>query len=281
MRISAAYQMCVQFVGYIATAGSDLRFGGTAFGYDLLIDYDEKGNENKRRYLVTAKHVIIECRDRGYEGKIRVRINTSDGKSSIVITSPSDWQISRYSKELIDVAALAVDQKQFTPEMQIDYLHSGMAVNNTMIGMLGIGEGDDTFVVGLFVNHAGKQRNLPIVRIGNIAAMPSEMITTPHYDIHAYLLEVRSVGGLSGSPVFLITDRASWPETILGQPAVSGKITLLGLIHGHWSVPKSGKMTDTEIHEEDVNQGIAMVVPAPYIEWLLKSTTTEYLDPKG
>jgi hypothetical protein len=57
--------------------------------------------------------------------------------------------------------------------------------------------------MGLFKSHYGEQRNIPIIRIGNIAALPEEPVQT-HYcgPTDAYLVEVRSIAGLSGSPVF-------------------------------------------------------------------------------
>ena len=44
-------------------------------------------------------------------------------------------------------------------------------VTEALIQEKKIGVGDEVAVVGLFRNHAGRKRNIPIVRIGNIAAM--------------------------------------------------------------------------------------------------------------
>jgi hypothetical protein len=50
--------------------------------------------------------------------------------------------------------------------------------------------------VGLFSEHQGAERNIPIVRVGNIAAMPEEpVLTTSWGAIDAYLIEARSIGG--------------------------------------------------------------------------------------
>lgn len=65
----------------------------------------------------------------------------------------------------------------------------------------GVGIGDEILMVGLFTKRHGFRRNIPIVRAGIIAAMPEEPIededTGNLYD--AYLAEIRSIGGLSGS----------------------------------------------------------------------------------
>ena len=64
--------------------------------------------------------------------------------------------------------------------------------------------GDEVFVVGLFRHRHGTQRNIPIVRVGNLAALTEEKVATNDFGlVDAYLIEARSIGGLSGSPVFL------------------------------------------------------------------------------
>jgi hypothetical protein len=73
--------------------------------------------------------------------------------------------------------------------------------------------------------------------------------------MEAYLIEARSIGGLSGSPVFVnlgvVRETPDRPPFTLGRVAVY----LLGLVHGHWDV-ESGL-----IGEANVNMGIAIVTP--------------------
>jgi hypothetical protein len=123
-----------------------------------------------------------------------------------------------------------------------------------------IGLGEETIIVGLFASHHGNARNIPIVRIGNIAAMPEEKVSTEIGKIDAYLVEARSIGGLSGSPVFvnmgIMRDRGGVLEV---EKRVDGKKTvraiyLLGLMHGHFDDKKNS-----------VNMGIGIVVPATKI----------------
>ena len=54
----------------------------------------------------------------------------------------------------------------------------------------------------------GRDRNFPIVRTGHIAMMPDEKIPKVKIgdwegNADAYLIESRSIGGWSGSPVFV------------------------------------------------------------------------------
>jgi hypothetical protein len=49
----------------------------------------------------------------------------------------------------------------------------------------------------------GRHQNVPIVRVGNFASYPAEQIQTGFGRMDAFLIEARSIGGLSGSPVFV------------------------------------------------------------------------------
>ena len=82
-------------------------------------------------------------------------------------------------------------------------------------------------------------------------------------DMDAYLIEARSIGGLSGSPVFV---RYS------AQAGISYEVHLFGVMVGHWDLPPGticdavtdAAPTDAE-KAEAVNMGIGIVVPAKRI----------------
>jgi hypothetical protein len=142
-----------------------------------------------------------------------------------------------------------------------------MIATDEVISTKGIGVGDDAFLTGLFENHVGRHRNIPIVRMGNIAAMPEEPVQTDFHgtlvSIDAYLLETRSIGGLSGSPVFVVTSGFRGSGTIFMGP----QFFLLGLVHGHWDSPFTAvdALTPDGVRSEAINMGIALVVPASKI----------------
>lgn len=129
-----------------------------------------------------------------------------------------------------------------------------------------IGHGDEVFIVGLFRHHHGSKKNIPIIRVGNIAALSEEHISTQAFgEIDAYLIEARSIGGLSGSPVFL---NLGTTRIIKGQLKFASQepiFYLFGLIHGHFDV--KSKAVDEADDKNDlltpdrVNTGIAIVVP--------------------
>ena len=70
---------------------------------------------------------------------------------------------------------------------------------------MNIGIGDEAIAIGRFINHDGNQRNQPSVRFGAIAQMPKDKIRTDTGEQDAFLVEIKSISGYSGSPVFALT----------------------------------------------------------------------------
>jgi hypothetical protein len=118
-------------------------------------------------------------------------------------------------------------------------------------------------ITGLFRSHYGQQRNIPIIRTGNIAMMIGEKVKTNHCGYtDAYLVEARSIAGLSGSPVFINTDSRT------GYPALGHHTYLLGLMHGHFDVQnlKDDVVIDTDDEKtQGINTGIGVVIPVEKI----------------
>jgi hypothetical protein len=110
------------------------------------------------------------------------------------------------------------------------------------------GPGDDVFMVGRFVNHEGRQRNTPSVRFGNISMLPDEPVAhqsnTPREQI-SFAVEMRSIPGYSGSPVFVYLTSVGFDGGIS-----AGQHWLLGVDWGY-----------IRDHER-ANTGMSGVVPA-------------------
>lgn len=129
-----------------------------------------------------------------------------------------------------------------------------------------VGLGEEVFVVGLFRHHHGNDKNIPIVRVGNLASVGEERVVTRDVgEMDAMLIEARSVGGLSGSPVLL---NLGTVRTIGGQLKVAkeGMEFLVGLVHGHFDTARStldaaAEDVSSDGSVERVNTGIAVVVP--------------------
>jgi len=127
-----------------------------------------------------------------------------------------------------------------------------------------IGLGDELAIVGLFAKRVGSDRNLPIVRSGVIAATPSEPLVnglTAAPMEGCYLAELRSIGGLSGSPVYVVLPygRTLWSD--LPSIRHESTLALLGLVHGHWDISKREFLAVDWDDDEPLNTGIGVIVP--------------------
>ena len=224
---------------------------------------------------MTAKHVIDGIASLAGDRQIYIRFNLQDGGVDFLATDAGDWKSVPPEVAAIDVAVLPWPVTENPASFRVVPVVPNF-VTDELIAKEGIGPGDDLFLSGLFVQHYGAQRNAPIVRMGNIAAMPGEPVQTNLGAMRAYLIESRSVGGLSGSPVFVEVDplRSMVVEPFGGTvKSTSGHLRrlffLLGVMHGHWDGEYAlgdGARPLSEV----VNMGIAIVVPAQSILQVLK-----------
>lgn len=152
--------------------------------------------------------------------------------------------------------------------------------------------GNDVSIIGLFVKHYGQGKSLPVARSGTIARMLSEPVEFAHpggayIKATAYLVEFRSWGGQSGSPVLVhrqlfhlvqvqvhpipADDVESRPQMVWVQSPRSEAFGLLGLVSGHFDIKQQAQSTG-EIPGSittAINSGIAIVTPAEAIRELL------------
>lgn len=206
--------------------------------------------------LVTARHNILKAEE--VYRNVWVRMNTRDGGAEdIEITTP--WVFPEDASS--DIAAIP-----FFPPAEFAWeslrIPPYWFVTEAAIEGRGIGIGDDLVVMGLFANHTGRARNLPIVRSGNLASMPLEPLVDNQTggEYNAYLAEVRSIGGLSGSPVFVALNAATRVYAEHAEKAEGGPpFLLLGIIRGHWEREVEADFGETEFGR--LNTGIAIVTP--------------------
>jgi hypothetical protein len=267
MQVPEEARKCVAFIGYRNTDGM-YKVGGTAF---FLARYD-KEMDVSFRYVVTAKHVIDKIRDKGVGGRACLRLNFKDsGARWVEIDLSYDWLFHPTDSE-VDVAVL---KWGFPEECDHIPLSMNMLVNDEHLSNHQIGYGDDVCITGLFARHYGLKRNIPIVRVGNIAAMPEEPVETRLGLLDAYLIEARSIGGLSGSPVFINLGHERFINKQLMRSSSGLIFLLLGLVHGHWDVKDE---SDYDLTSEDaaiegqVNMGVAIVTPASKIREVIEQS---------
>jgi hypothetical protein len=138
--------------------------------------------------------------------------------------------------------------------------------------------GDETYTVGRFINHEGKQQNTPCVRFGNIAMMPLEPIRMKYSAVgqECFLIEAHSLGGFSGSPVFVALTPSPFREDEKVRELSSGNGYLLGVACGHSFDWERTKESDRNSPTEDgrgitLNTGLMCVIPAWRLRDLLHS----------
>lgn len=256
MIIPDEVRKCVVFIGYRMADGS-MRMAGSGF----FLGKDIEGDRAAQVFLVTAKHVLDGIRGLGLN-EIHVRANLKNGEATW-LKCDGEW-IFHPESTAVDVAMLKTGIPAELDHLAIPF---NLCATEETLAAHEVGLGDEVFVVGLFRHHSGNTKNIPIVRVGNLAAMAEERVVTQHFGpMDAYLIEARSIGGLSGSAVFL---NLGVVRSVRGQIkyARSGPIFfLLGLIHGHFDVPSSS-MDNSEMDDGSglttakINTGMAIVVP--------------------
>jgi hypothetical protein len=144
-------------------------------------------------YAVTNAHVIEDA------NSPVIRLNTRNGNKKVLNLKPTDW----FLHPTYDLA-VALFRKIDKSIYKYKYIPTSQFLTHEIIKEHDIGPGDDVFMVGRFVSHEGRQRNLPLVRFGNISMMPYEKIEDKYgRKQKVFLVEMRSLAGFSGSPVFV------------------------------------------------------------------------------
>jgi hypothetical protein len=217
-------------------------------------------------YFVTADHVVSNIRS-----KVGVRVNLRQGGTTVV---PVDQWYRHPSDPSADVAVTPFDIKlEYDAAFLSEDCFMGYRVD---MASKNVGIGDEVWFPGLFslTQQESDKRNQPILRMGNIAMLPNLRIPTASGSMEAYLIEARSIGGLSGAPVFarrtisiLWNDEQVWDEPGKRKPikalhGVTGEVLLIGMVHGHWDVKESEiNQVRIEPTRNGVNIGIAIVIP--------------------
>jgi hypothetical protein len=258
VRISNLLTKSVGFVSRFEedAEGATLRFGGTAFIVGVPTD------ENfVLGHIVTAKHVAKAIQP----DEAVIAMNAKDGLPLFLRTGSQQWFFHPTEADCVDVAVLPFGSPRFK-EYDITWIPEAMFATDQRIAEYKIGLGDELVIIGLFTRFFGNKKLVPIVRTGNVAMMSGEKLPIEGFgNMEAYLAEGRSIGGLSGSPVF-VRNTVQMPmqtaEGTRGSLSGLGACLLFGLMHGHWEVPGS---FGTEEQAEAVNMGVSIVVPAKKI----------------
>jgi hypothetical protein len=271
---------CSLFLGW----PTEIGFSVEGTGFLVTVEQDEFSFH----YIVTAAHIVWpnrQRRDSTPYDRIYLRINRESGLPLEIPTCGADWLF--HPDITVDLCAFQFDKDKHVPNddasiARVDLLSMVPTQDELDSGIVGIG--DEVVIIGAFVGRVGHKSNIPIVRIGNIAAMPEEPVEFGSPRRPAYLIETRSLGGISGSPVFShilnLKRWAQWsgavvprqPKRQISDPAIRTPYNLIGMIIGAHSARYFSDFiaeaeTDLRSASPDVefNAGISVAIPAALI----------------
>lgn len=259
MKTDERVKKCVAYIQY-QMANGEYKNAGTVF----FIMRDKL--KYKYVYAVTAKHVVDAVASLGYD-KIFFRLNI--GNSTQMFTIDLNKWIYPDDKN-VDIA---ITPFNFSTDFDHLYFPESSFLDEEKIKQNGIDCGDEVFITGLFKHHFGEKKNIPIVRVGNIAMMPEEKLHLKDRVMDAYLIECRSISGISGSPVFINYGLVREIDGIVKFKQGEQIPSLLGLVHGHFDTNSNeiDTIDSTTGNDEKINVGIAIVIPVKDLSNLLNS----------
>jgi hypothetical protein len=270
MQIDLRTRKSVAFL-YEGTEAETRRPVGTAF----FVSIDETAG--RMIYAVTSAHIVDGARRASMELFLRLR---GDGGPFDLPVAGAHWFVHPSA----DVAAMRlVDQVE--PAHRTIYF--GELADADFIRDKDVDVGVGVFFIGLFATSRKGALALPVTRFGQISLMRDEKLPVDRGDgvidmVDAYLVEMRSWSGSSGSPAFVhfgmghgrSYQRTNDPENLGGFLPGFGR--LLGLVSAHFNIPASigeglGVDFGGGIEELTVasNTGMAVVTPAEYLRELL------------
>jgi hypothetical protein len=248
----------LECVFFLYRSLEDAERGTASGGTGFFTAIPSKAAPDERHiYAVTNRHLI----DDGYTV---MRINTKGGGLDYRETDRFTWK-SAFVDDL-SVLPIRLDEHH-----EFRAVESDAYVTLEVIEDYKVGPGDDVVMVGRFINRDGVQQNSPSVRFGNISIMHREKMGDRRgRECENISVEMRSLGGYSGSPVFLLFD----PMVSRGPTGLEPKrrIWLLGIDRGHVRV-REDVLLGNSPHPDGLyilsNAGMANVIPAWRLQALL------------
>lgn len=177
--------------------------GGTGFLFEV---HCTTNPAMRHVFGITNRHVIeSHCQRSGVECAapftLALNLRADDDSSVLALIerdAPREWVTPT------DNTDLAICYISYLPKNAYFWcIPQIMVLTEERYKNVELGPGDETFMVGRFVNHDGRATNAPSVRFGHISMNPGEPIQSEKYGPQlSFLVEMISQAGFSGSPVF-------------------------------------------------------------------------------
>jgi hypothetical protein len=254
---------------YLYTSVDAANKGVKSGGCGFIVGVKSESDPSFRHlYAVTNAHVVES-------GATVIRFNTTDGDTDTLGLDKGDWRIHPDGD---DIAVAPIDVPRDVYRMNVIDREMCRAVHT----INGLGPGDEVFMLGRFIAHDGLQTNKPVARFGNIAMSISDVKSQRGSVVPAWLVESRSLAGMSGSPVFwFIPKQQEWPRKVpVSDPVFASFFRgpmLLGIDFGHppHYDPVVDKTKRAERHPEgwrvQSNSGFMTVAPIERLTAMLDS----------
>jgi hypothetical protein len=269
MAIDDLILRCAAFAGFPTTHGFCAE--GSAFFVSV------REEDVAFVYVVSCTHVVRPFRDKRTRepnaDSIWIRSHYGAGPPSLFKTRRSDWTCHPDYKN-VDICVHGFNVAENIEPRHIASINSSTNfLTPTLEEKYGPRLGDEIFITGAFVGRVGEARNIPVVRIANIAAMPIEPIWGASPKHPAYLIESRSIGGISGSPAFLNIDPdyERGPGEIAENESFALPYILVGVVQGFHSgqypedvIPQNAANNEEDnvvAADVDFNAGICVMLP--------------------
>ena len=233
MRLGAAILECVVF---FYDNEENAEAGENPLGTGFLVWTNDGDSTRTHVYLVTCDHIV-----RASAPFHIVRWNQGASGTFTAATSELDW-LPHPKNDDLSACYLGLD-----PMLGGRYAATSAFITEDQLET-DVDLGEECVMVGCFAPHPGKARNVPVVRFGNVSMMPAEPVYMKerNFNQECFLVEMRSRGGYSGSPVYLL------PSTNLESPHVR---ETLGICCGHF-------IETNVLTGQSENSGMAVVIPA-------------------
>jgi hypothetical protein len=258
----------LQSVFYLYPSRRAAELGHAAGGTGFITAYSSEKVANAHfLFAVSNKHVVADI------GASVIRLNTTVGGTDILEFEPHEW----YFTNRHDLAIIPI--KVDLAKHRVKAVPLGEFLSPAAIAAYDIGPGDEIFMIGRFVKHDGKLINSPSVRFGNLSMMVDN-IEHPSLGVQeSFAVEMRSMGGYSGSPVYVYPSAWNMNRRITN---VGGQhLFLLGVDWGHIvdhsevrekivSTESAATAPERKVSYVSANTGMNGVVPAWRLAELIK-----------
>lgn len=188
VRISDDVRKTVVFFGI--RCKNEIKYGGTGFLCHVRIE------DMLIHFIVTARHVAEKL-----DIDFLIRANLRNGGADEIEIERLDWFYPDDITVDLAIAPYHLDERKYdccSFQMEDAWLPSEQVLC-----------GDPVAIVGLFRLRYGTKKNIPIVHSGHIASLADENERVPVdnggriINMAAHLVEAQTLGGISGSPVFV------------------------------------------------------------------------------